>query len=647
VAGLSLPLVPSATRLISHGPVRLIAPKLAASTLAQLRGDAIPATRRRSVRPILFLLVYGLLLVIVGATASGQAALVSSDSQTSLLNSVVNADAALVRSYVGLAMLTPADLTTPTVSSDRTASLNRGVQVMVQQGGILAAAILAPDGTVLVSSDSTQVGRHAPMTDGLTASIDGQSVQASIVATDAAGALGPLGTDSVLREYLPIILGGQVRAVVAIWRDGAPILGQLDQARLHIVMITLSAAVICAIVLFFIFRSAQQRLSRQTRELLEATRLDPLTGTLNHGAIVETLALTIDRMRNGVVGIVLLDIDNFTLLNSTYGHPAGDLALTKVSRLLASALPEGTAFGRYGPDEFLVVAAEDKVGDLQPALERLRGALDELALRFQGSERLPVTLSGGIGFYPVNGESVTTLLSVVASSLDEAKASGGDSIRVAETRPPAPGYAKTFDVLQGLIIAVDTKDRYTRRHSEDVARYSDFIADLLALDHETSRAIHTTGLLHDVGKIGIPDAILRKPAELTDEERGIFEQHVALGDMIVRDLPNIQLIRAGIRHHHERWDGHGYPGRLAGADIPLIARIIGVADSFSAMTTTRPYRKALSVEEALARLEVAAGRQLDPAITQAFIDGIRTAASPPLPGAQPDGGIWSPDRQAA
>jgi diguanylate cyclase (GGDEF)-like protein len=573
---------------------------------------------------------------------------VSADAQTSLLNSVVNADAALVRSYVSLAGLTPADLSSARASPDRAAVLDKGLEVMVEKGQILAAVVVAPDGTVIASSDPSAVGRRAQTTGGLTGAIDSQEVDASIVASDVSGAFGPLGTSAVLREYLPIILDGQVRAVVAIWRDAAPILAQLDQARLHVVLITLSAALLCAVLLYLIFRSAQQRLTRQTLQLLEAVRRDPLTGTLTHGAIVETLAATIDGLDKRVgAGIALLDIDNFRLLNATYGHPAGDRALTEVSRLLGSVLSPGALCGRYGPDEFLVVAAGKDVADLEPALERLGGALGSLTLRFQSSERLPVTVSAGVCFYPTNGESVTTLLSVVAATLDEAKASGGNAIRVAEARAPAPSYAKTFDVLQGLIIAVDTKDRYTHRHSEDVARYADFIADLLGSDRETSRAIHAAGLLHDVGKIGIPDAILRKPGQLTDEEHGIFAQHVALGDMIVRDLPNIELIRAGIRHHHERWDGRGYLDGLAGTETPLIARILAVSDAFSAMTTTRPYRKAVSVDEALTRLEDASATQLDPAITSVFVNGIRTAANPPLPGMQVEPRIWTPDRRVA
>jgi diguanylate cyclase (GGDEF)-like protein/putative nucleotidyltransferase with HDIG domain len=579
------------------------------------------------------MLVFAAFLVIVGATASGQAALVTADSTTTLLSATVGADAATVRSFVGL-NLHQADLQPGGLGADRQATLEQGFHLLIDRGGILHAALLAPDGTVLSSDDGASIGRPAPVTSGLASAVRNQQADAAIVQPDAAGALAPLATESVLREYLPIIEGGRVYAVVAVWRDAAPILGQLDQSRIHVVVITLTAALVSALLLGFIFWAAQQRLTRQTQELLEATQLDPLTGALNHGALVETLAAQVEAARptRGPIGVALLDLDNFGLLDDTYGHPAGDHVLGEVVRLLGGGMPAGTTWGRYGPDEFLVITATGDAPALGPAIERLRATLADLTLQFDGSERLPVTFSAGLCSYPANGESVTTLLSMAAMTLDEAKASGGDAIRVAEVGPPAPASVKTFGILESLVIAVDTKDRYTRRHSEDVARYADFIARQLGLDPETRRAIHTAGLLHDIGKIGIPDAILRKPGRLTNEEYAVVKQHVALGDAIVRDLPDIELIRAGIRHHHERWDGHGYLDELAAEEIPLVARILAVGDAFSAMTTTRPYRKAFSVEEALKRLEDASGSQLEARLVEVFVRGIWSAADAPLPG---------------
>jgi diguanylate cyclase (GGDEF)-like protein/putative nucleotidyltransferase with HDIG domain len=591
------------------------------------------AGRRRPVRPVLLLLVVAAFLMIVGATASGQAALVTADSTSTLLKATVSADAAAVRSFVGL-NLRQSDLPPAALTADRAAVLQHGLQLLVEHGGILHAALLAPDGTIVAADADTTTDHRAALTPEISDVVAKQAAGAAIVGPDAAGALAPLATGSILREYLPIIQLGQVDAVVAIWRDAAPILAELDAGRVHVVVITLTAALISTLLLIFIFWAAQQRLSRQTRLLVEAARRDPLTGALNHGALVELLAASVERARltHEQIGVALLDLDNFGLLNSTYGHQAGDFVLDEVTRLLKADVPATMTWGRYGPDEFLVVGPPGAESDLEPLLERIRSHLAELSLEFDGSERLPVTLSAGLCAYPANGESVTTLLSVAAVTLNEARAGGGDTVLPAEAGPPAAPYAKTFDILEGLVIAVDTKDRYTRRHSEDVARYADFLARELGLDPETRQAIHRAGLLHDIGKIGIPDVILRKPGRLTDEEMAIVKQHVALGDAIVRDLPDIDLIRAGIRHHHERWDGQGYLARLAGEEIPLVGRILAVGDAFSAMTTTRPYRKALSVEEALRRLEDASGSQLEARLVKIFVRGIWTVADPPLPG---------------
>jgi diguanylate cyclase (GGDEF)-like protein len=459
----------------------------------------------------------------------------------------------------------------------------------------------------------------------------------------------------VLREYLPITLsvGGQVYAVVVVWHDAAPILAHLDQIRLRVVLITAAAALLSALLLFFVFRAAQQRLSRQTLQLLEAARLDPLTETLNHGALVKVLTTRIEaaQTRHQEFALALLDLDSFGLLNNTYGHPAGDLVLTEVVRLLSEGVPATATFGRYGPDEFLIIGALDEAPALTDAVERLQTTMSKLSLQFQDSESLPVSFSGGLGFYPANGRSVTTLLSTLAVTLEEAKSSGGDSIRVAEAGGPLSGYAKSFNILEGLVIAVDTKDHYTRRHSEDVASYADFLAGRQNLDAGTCRAIKRAGVLHDVGKIGIPDAILRKPGRLSDEEYEILKQHVALGDAIVRDLPDLAIISAGIRYHHERWDGAGYLAGLAGEEIPLVARILAVADAFSAITTTRPYRKALSFEEALRRLEEAAGSQLDARLVESFVTGMREDADAPRPDelvlVHAEQLLALPDRQAA
>jgi putative nucleotidyltransferase with HDIG domain len=318
-----------------------------------------------------------------------------------------------------------------------------------------------------------------------------------------------------------------------------------------------------------------------------------------------------------------------------------------VAEELGGLLPEPIVMGRYGPDEILLIAPAEAITELEPVIGRLRAALADRSLQFDASERLPVTISAGLCTYPLHGASVTVLLAAAARTLEEAKSGGGDAILLADSVALDEPVAAAFDVLQALVRAVDTKDRYTKRHSEDVARYGVFLAKQIGLDPETIETIRIAGLLHDVGKIGIPDRVLRKPGRLTAAEYDVVKQHVALGEMIVRDVREVELVRAGIRHHHERWDGAGYLDGLAGEQIPLLARILAVGDAFSAMTTTRPYRKAMDVREALARLEDAAGTQLDERLVAAFVGGIQSAAQPPLPDSEASAsGLWTPGRVA-
>jgi diguanylate cyclase (GGDEF)-like protein/putative nucleotidyltransferase with HDIG domain len=585
----------------------------------------------RPARPVLLFIVYGIFLVIVGVTATAQTVLVSLNYSSSSLQTIVGGDAGTVRTFVN-GYLRPADLSGEAPPS-RIETIERGLNGLVRQGELLRIEIRDPGGIVRFSNDGSGRNEPAPSSAGFETARAGM-VDAGFVG-DEQEYVGPtLAASQLLREYFPLLDGsGAPQGVVAIWRDAGPIFAALDGVRTQVVLVTISAALLAAVFLYFIFRSAQGRITRQTEQILESSRRDPLTSTLNHGALVGELAVRIEEARNlsSTVVVALIDLDNFKLLNDTYGHEAGDLALNLVARHLAEQLPAGVTYGRYGPDEFLAIATGDSGSELLQAVESVRGQLVDENLQVEASERLPISISAGIAAFPEHAMSVTELLSSVAVVLAEARSSGGDAVRVAGRTPEKTAETRSFDVLQGLVFAVDTKDRYTKRHSEDVARYATFLARRLGLDESFLKTIHDAGLLHDVGKIGIPDTILRKPAKLTDEEYQIVKQHVALGDAIVRDLDRLEDVRAGIRHHHERWDGRGYLHALAGEDIPLIARILAVGDAFSAMTTTRPYRKALTIEEALRRLGDAAGTQLDERLVSAFVTGIEEDAGAPLP----------------
>ena len=595
--------------------------------------------------------MFGVLLALVGVTATAQAVMVSVYASSSSLNAIVQSDLATLRGFAHQG-LDPALLDEPALPPEERAALEGLMSTLTSKGEILLVELRLPDGRVLASSDSSSAGSVVQPGAEFKKAVGEGRTQVSVVDRDAAETgVSPLQASSLLREYLPLMIDGEVVLVVGMWRDAGPILGGLDQLRSDVVVVTITAAVIAALILYLVFRAAQGRLTRQSLALLEASRRDPLTGALNHGAVVGMLAAEIERARpqGATLGVALIDVDGFRLLNETQGHLVGDQALGAVARLLGGAIESGLFMGRYGPDEFLVVSTRHDGEGLRAIVERVQEGLSGLSLELETSERLPLTVSAALATYPVHGSSVTTLLSAAVRTIEEAKAGGGNAVRLAQVGPGEDAAtASSFDVLKGLVIAVDTKDRYTKRHSEDVARYAVFIAERLGLDDELLRTIHISGLLHDVGKIGIPDEILRKPGRLTAAEEGVIRQHVALGDLIVRELPDVETVRAGIRHHHERWDGKGYLTGIGGEEIPLIARILAVGDAFSAMTTSRPYRKALGVQEALRRLGDGAGSQLDEQLVRVFIDGLETAADPPLPGVTLlPGTLWTPVRRAA
>ncbi len=598
----------------------------------------------RQVRPVLLLVVYGVFLVVVGVTATVQTALVSLHFSTAAINTAVAGDAAIVRAFVndGLAA---GDLT-GAADPARVERLDGLLAALAGNAGMRRLEIRDPAGTVrLTSAAEAPTDPGLPEADASTfAAAAGGLVQAGIVDTSAGDG------SQVMRALFPLLdEAGETRAVVGVWRDAAPILAPIADVQRDMLVVTLAAAIVAGAILYLAFRSAQSRISKQTEQLLDATARDSLTGLLNHGALVVELGIVLERARaeGTPIGIALVDIDNFRLLNETHGHDAGDDVLHRVVATLLSQLDETTVIGRYGPDEFLVIAPTTGISALEPGLERVRDALVDESLQLDASERLPMTISAGIATYPSDADSATGLLAAVAQVLGEAKAGGGDAIRVCGREVDAGEDTRTFNVLQGLVFAIDTKDRYTKRHSEDVARYAVFLAGQVELEPALIEAIRTAGLLHDVGKIGIPDTILRKPAALTAEEYAVVQQHVALGESIVRDLVAIEIVRTGIRHHHERWDGKGYLDGLSGEEIPLVARILAVGDAFSAMTTTRPYRKALSVEEALRRLGDAAGSQLDERLVTAFIEGIEHVADAPRPDTIARIPLWLPAHRVA
>jgi len=580
-------------------------------------------------RPMLLVLVYAAFLVLIAGVAVALAVLVGAHFSSAILSTTVAHDRALIGLWAD-ANIRPGELNAA-LSGERRSELDAQVVALADRAGITRIELRDAAGNLLLTSSPSD-SESSPV-DGAahTAAVAGH-VGARLLDADAGPRSGIGGP--AIAEVLPLIENdGEVVAVVAVWRDAQPALDQFAAMRNDVLVVLSVGAVVAGLVLMFVFRAANRRLQRQNAALIESSRRDPLSGLLNHGAAVAGLAERFETARRAgaPLSVALIDVDNFGLLNETHGHAAGDSVLQEVARLIGALVPSGCLTGRYGPDEFIVVGPPMATEVVEQVVADLRRGLREVAVRFGDSEALPVTVSAGLAAYPGSGKGATDLLTAAGRAVADAKTSGGDTVLKADAVVDVPVMSSTFTALQGLVFAVDNKDHYTKRHSEDVARYAVFLGRHLKLGDRQLEHLRLAGLLHDVGKVGIPDVILRKPAALNDEERKVVEQHVALGDLIVRDLPDLDIVRAGVRHHHERWDGNGYLGHLAGEEIPHIARILAVCDSFSAMTTTRPYRKSMSVNEALNRLGDAAGTQLDERFVTAFVRAMELTGDAPSP----------------
>lgn len=383
------------------------------------------------------------------------------------------------------------------------------------------------------------------------------------------------------------------------------------------------------------FNTMSDKLDAAFAELRVLSEADPLTGLLNHRTIHRTLERELQRARryDRPVSVLIIDIDDFKLFNDTYGHPGGDDVLRSVARLLEDQTRGSDLVGRHGGDEFMAVLPETTPAEAVALAEHLRRSLSATSYEASSGERIPVRASFGVAGFPRDGERSEELIAAADANLYVSKHRGGDRVTAGSEGDDAEAAADTaFGMLESLVTAVDNKDRYTRLHSEQVTEHALAVADRLGVDEEGRRALRLAGLLHDVGKIGVPDNILRKPGRLTAEEEAIVRRHSELGATIIVSLPDVERVRAAVISHHERWDGEGFPQGLAGEDIPLFGRILAVADAYCAMTTDRPYRSAYSTSEALAELRAQSGAQFDPAIVEVFLEtlgaGVSAASTP-------------------
>ena len=360
-------------------------------------------------------------------------------------------------------------------------------------------------------------------------------------------------------------------------------------------------------------RSLDEARQAELERLRGAALTDSLTSLGNHRAFHEKLDAVL--ASGEPVCLALMDLDGLKRTNDTEGHQAGDELLVALAEALGSLADERRSTFRIGGDEFAVVIEGAAVIEGFSLTQELRAALSAPASGRPVSATAGIAAAGGYGIKD-------DLIRRADIALIAAKRSHRGvlvySADLEDAAAPIAGDRHHLSTLAtALARAVDAKDAYTHSHCETVAELCAMIATELGLPDERVARIRLAGLLHDVGKIGVSDAILQKPSSLTAEEQAVMRTHSTLGCHIV-SAAELDEEAGWILHHHERLDGTGYPDRLEGAAVPLESRIIMVADAFEAITADRPYRDRSSVDDALAELRRHRGTQFDPHCLEAL-----------------------------
>ncbi len=467
----------------------------------------------------------------------------------------------------------------------------------------------------------------------------GYNVSVVALAATAAGALSaPLGHDAGASGVLARVGAAAsaqytvnlvlITAVVAV--SSRRSLFSLARSNLRTTIVPFSLMASAALMLVVLWQRspflsvvlvgpllAIQLYQRAIVRALRAMRLaltDPLTGLGNHRHFHERLERELQHAneRNLPLTLCFVDVDDFKRINDRFGHPAGDRVL---SQLAARLRQTGEAF-RLGGDEFaLLLPGYDEQGASAAACSVVE-RIGRLALDQVGS----VTVSAGVATSPQHGSERDELIRLADSALywakeygkNQARAYRPDVIELAELKRLAsgPDRAARFRAAASLARAVDARNAYTGSHSQRVSELAARTARRLGLAEDQVEMTRLAASLHDLGKLAIPEELLRKPGPLTEPERMILERHPQIGFRMLESL-GVETVAEWVLHHHERWDGSGYPDGLPGEQIPLGARIIFVADAYDAMTSECVYQRRISPEDAVAELDRCAGTLRD------------------------------------
>jgi diguanylate cyclase (GGDEF)-like protein/putative nucleotidyltransferase with HDIG domain len=469
------------------------------------------------------------------------------------------------------------------------------------------------------------------------------AVSTPINGDGATGVLARVGSAASAQYIVNLILFTAVLAV-----SSRKSLFALARANLRVTIVPFSLMASAALMLVVLWERspflsvalvgpllAIQLYQRAIVGALRAMRLaltDPLTGLGNHRHFHERLEreLRHAHAKRLPLTLCLVDVDDFKRINDRFGHPAGDRVLSQIASRLRQT---GEAF-RLGGDEFaLLLPGYDE----NAALTAATSVVDRIST-LELDQLGAVTVSAGVATSPVHAADRDELIRLADSALYWAKEYGKNRVRayrpdvieLAELKRLAsgPDRAARFRAAASLARAVDARDVYTGSHSQRVADLAARTARRLGLPDEEVELTRLAASLHDLGKLAIPEEILRKPGPLTDPERMVLERHPQIGFRMLESL-GVDPVAEWVLHHHERWDGSGYPDGLPGENIPLGARIIFVADAYDAMTSERVYRRRVTPDQAISELQRCAGTQFDPEIVDAFADELALADAAP------------------
>ncbi len=405
-------------------------------------------------------------------------------------------------------------------------------------------------------------------------------------------------------------------------------------------VLTLYLPSACALALAGVAVLQRGRIRALRTRISDAARSDPLTGLLNRRSFDELLDLEVERARRTgrPLSVLFGDLDNFAYVNEEQGHEAADAALELVARDLGKWKRRIDRAARIGGDEFALLLPETDEHGAHILAERLRRATH----RSFGDAPVPLTICFGVASHPCHGGDSATLMRSAERAMLAAKQFGRDRSVVYSADVPtmlgvagAPGDLQLATVI-ALAEALDIRDTGTAKHSHMVGRYAELMAIELELESAHVERVRLAGVLHDVGKIGVSDAVLSKPGPLSADEWVEMKTHPEIAARLL-SRPEFDDVRGWILAHHERPDGGGYPFGLGREQIPLEARILAVADAFEAMTADRVYRAAIGHAAARAELEAGAGTQFDAKVVEAFLRAVDRAAASmePAPGRTP------------